>query len=426
MLVVLALLMAFAAGCGEKDEPDPVTPEPVTPEPPAATSLQEALDDVVAAGVPGVALAIRTPDGTRFLSAGRASLEPPRPIAPADHYRIASVTKSFTAAIVMQLISEGKLALASRLSAVVPGLLPGKAITVGQLLGHTSGLPDYVKDPRFAEIVGNGGKLTPELVVGLVADKPLEFPPGSRYGYSDTDNIVAGLVIERVTGSSFESELERRILKPAGLAQTSLAHRFAFPKPHAQGYQFDPEAEGAEPEDVTDVPIDADGAWASGALISTPQDVAKFFAALLSGEIVKARPLAAMMQTRPGAGSPPGPGRTTPASASSAGRFPAARSGATPGRCRASARSVPRQPTGQRRPGWWSTRPRFPSRPKRRFCARRSSSPAGFSASRRAKRRRRARRRRRGPAGLPPGTARRPSRGNHRARARSCARRCVR
>ena len=120
--------------------------------------LQGALDGIVETGVPGVALAIRTPDGTEFHSAGRASLDPPRPIAPGDHYRIASVTKTFTAAIVMQLVSEGKLALASRVSAVAPGLLPpGRAITVGQLLGHTSGLPDYVKDPRFAEIVGNGG-----------------------------------------------------------------------------------------------------------------------------------------------------------------------------------------------------------------------------------------------------------------------------
>ena len=243
------------------------------------------------------------------MSAGKASLDPPEPIRPGDLYRIASVTKAFTAAVAMQLVAEGDLSLDDTVAQIDPGLVSdGGEMTVSDLLGHTSGLADYVKDKEFAELVSNGERLTPEQVLGLVADDPLEFAPGSAYGYSDTDNIVLGLLIEQVTGNPYEEELRTRVLEPFDLTDTTLATDFDFPEPHAQGYQFDPEDDSAAPEDVTDVPIDPNGAWASGALISTPADMATFFEALLGGELVPAAQLEEMMETRPGAGSPPGPG----------------------------------------------------------------------------------------------------------------------
>ncbi len=268
-----------------------------------------ALDEAVAAGVPGAALEIQTGDGDQLLTAGNASLEPQEPIEPDDFYRIASVTKTFTATIVMQLIAEGELSLDDTVADIDPDLIThGDEITVAQLLGHTSGLADYVKDEQFGKQVSKGARLTPEGVLDFVADDPLAFAPGSTYEYSDSDNIVLGLMIEAVTGNSFEDELNTRILEPLALDDTSLATTFDFPEPHAQGYQYDPESDSAVPEDVTDVPIDPNGAWASGALISTPADVATFFGALLGGELVPADQLEEMMKTTPGAGSPAGPG----------------------------------------------------------------------------------------------------------------------
>ena len=296
-LLAAALLVG---GCGG-DEADSGAP--------SSDEIQAALDDVVAAGVPGVALEIQTSDGPELLTSGNASLDPEEPIEADDLYRIASVTKSFTAAIVMQLVADGELSLDDTVAEVAPGLIKhGDEITVAQLLGHTSGLADYVKDEQFAKVVGKGGELTPEGVLEFVADEPLEFAPGAKYSYSDTDNIVLGLMIEEVTGNSFEDELNSRILDPLALDDTTLATDFDFPEPHAQGYQLDPEDPSAAPEDVTDVPIDPNGAWASGALISTPADVATFFGALLGGELVPEVQLEEMMKTLPGGGSPMGPG----------------------------------------------------------------------------------------------------------------------
>jgi D-alanyl-D-alanine carboxypeptidase len=297
-LAGLALIVLIVAGCGDDG-----------PSPPDTAQVQAALDEAVAAGAPGLALELRGPQGDEFMSAGKASLDPPEPIRPGDRYRIASVTKAFTAALAMQLVAEGDLSLDDTVAQIDPGLVSdGGEMTVSDLLGHTSGLADYVKDKEFAELVSNGERLTPEQVLGLVADDPLEFAPGSAYGYSDTDNIVLGLLIEQVTGNPYEEELRTRVLEPLDLTDTTLATDFDFPEPHAQGYQFDPEDDSAAPEDVTDVPIDPNGAWASGALISTPADMATFFEALLGGELVPAAQLEEMMETRPGAGSPPGPG----------------------------------------------------------------------------------------------------------------------
>jgi D-alanyl-D-alanine carboxypeptidase len=294
----------LAAGCGGDDDGDDDGSGA-----PSSEEVQTALDDAVAAGVPGIALEMQTADGSELLTSGNASLDPEEAIESDDLYRIASVTKSFTAAIVMQLVAEGELSLDTTVAEIDPKLIAhGDEITVADLLGHTSGLADYVKDEQFAKEVGKGGELTPEGVLGFVAEEPLEFAPGAQYSYSDTDNIVLGLMIEEVTGQSFEEELNTRILDPLNLTETTLATDFDFPEPHAQGYQYDPESPSAAPEDVTDVPIDPNGAWASGALISTPADVATFFGALLAGDVVPEAQLEEMMQTVPGGGSPEGPG----------------------------------------------------------------------------------------------------------------------
>ena len=243
-----------------------------------------------------------------FLTSGVASIESKQPIREDTRFRIASVTKSFTAAIVMQLVAERKLSLDDTVNDLAPDLLDaGGKITVRELLGHTSGLPDYVKSDAFVKRAGAGKSVSPRQALEFVADKELEFEPGSRYAYSDSDNIALGLIIEEVTDSSYEQQLRSRILEPLRLDQTSLATSLRFPEPHAEGYQYSEGGVG-KPENVTDIPLDPNGAWASGALISTPEEVSRFFAALLGGDVVPAEQLREMKVTVPGAGSPPGPG----------------------------------------------------------------------------------------------------------------------
>lgn len=295
-IVVLAALLV--AACGESQEDAA----------PTTQDVQAALDAAVDAGAPGIAVAVRGPDGEEFLTSGVASIESGEPIRLETLFRIASVTKSFTAVLAMQLVAEGKLSLDDTVEEVAPGLLAaGDQITVRQLLGHTSGLPDYIRSDAFLERAGAGKSLTPEQVLGFIADEEPEFEPGSDYAYSDSDNIALGLIIEGVTGNSYEEELRSRILEPVGLDETTLGTTLRFPEPHAQGYEYSEDASD-EPEDVTDVPLDPNGAWASGALISTPRDVARFFGALLGGDLVPEEQLLEMMATVPGEGDPPGPG----------------------------------------------------------------------------------------------------------------------
>jgi D-alanyl-D-alanine carboxypeptidase len=306
-LLHIALFLAIGlalTGCGKAQEQKG---EKVTV--PSQEEVQSALERAVAEGVPGIALEIRSPQGSEFLSAGDASLKPERPLRPADHFRIASVTKTFTAAIVMDLVEEGTLSLDDTVERWLPGLLAkGDSITIRQLLGHTSGLPEYTKSEKFIEAFTSGKSLSPRDIVSFVSSQPLAFEPGSRYEYSDTDNIVLGLIIEATTGRSYEQELRSRVLEPLGLRSTTLPHGPEMPDPHAQGYQYDPEGDGTgKPENVTTA-LDPSAAWASGALVSTPGDVSRFFGGLLGGKLVGEGELEQMKETMAGKGSPPGPG----------------------------------------------------------------------------------------------------------------------
>jgi D-alanyl-D-alanine carboxypeptidase len=276
---------------------------------PSQEEVQSALEQAVAAGIPGIALEIQGPEGSEFLGVGSASLEVERPLTPEDRFRIANVTKAFTAAVVMELVEEGALSLDDTVEEWTPGLLAeGDSITVRHLLGHTSGLPDYTKDEEFLEAFEAGEDLSPQQLVSFVSSEPLAFEPGTEYEYSDTDNIVLGMIVEAATGSSYEQELRSRVLEPLELQATILPGDAEMPNPHAEGYYYTPESEDTgEPDNVTTA-VDPAAAWASGALVSTPGDLSRFFGALLGRELVGEDTIEQMKETVAGEGSPSGPG----------------------------------------------------------------------------------------------------------------------
>jgi D-alanyl-D-alanine carboxypeptidase len=110
----------------------------------------------------------------------------------------------------MQQIEEGRLSLDDTVQRWVPGLLAeGDSITVRNLLGHTSGLPEYTKDEKFIEAFTSGEDLSPREIVSFVSSEPLAFEPGTRYEYSDTDNIVLGLIIEAASGAPTSKSFTR-------------------------------------------------------------------------------------------------------------------------------------------------------------------------------------------------------------------------
>jgi D-alanyl-D-alanine carboxypeptidase len=306
VLVVTALAAVLVSSCGGGEEGKNEEEESQAP---SQEEVQSALEQAVAAGIPGIALEIQGREGSEFLTAGSASLENEQPLTSEDTFRIASVTKAFTAAVVMELVEEGALSLDDTVEQWAPGLLAeGNSITVRHLLGHTSGLPDYTEDENFVEAFLADEDLPPQQLVSFVSSESLAFEPGTQYEYSDTDNIVLGMIVEAAAGRSYEQELSSRVIDPMELQATVLPNSPEMPDPHAEGYEYPPESEGAgELENVTTA-LDPSAAWASGALVSTPSDLSRFFRGLLGGELVGEGTLEQMKETLAGEGSPSGPG----------------------------------------------------------------------------------------------------------------------
>ena len=258
--------------------------------------IAAAADAAVAAGVPGVVVYSRLGNQTTLLARGVDNLETERPMTTADRFRIGSVTKTFVATLIMQLVQERKLALDDSIDKQLPGLVPnGASITIRQLLTHTSGLPDYFSNKRIYApyLNGNLTYVWPHRTIVRLStrDKPL-FAPGTpgRWAYSNTGYYILGLTIEHVTGHTLARELSTRIFEPLHLSSTTLPSTPALPARYAHGYT----PVGQKLHDITH--ISPSILWAAGGIVSTPRDVAVFQRALFQGRLVSL-PLVRQMQT---------------------------------------------------------------------------------------------------------------------------------
>ena len=233
------------------------------------------------------------------LTGGLGDIGHKTPMNARNHFKIASLTKTYTATVVLQLVAEGKLHLSDSVERWLPGLVPnGKHITLRQLLNHVSGLADFESDPRYLKpyLSGNlGFYWAPrQLVKMAVSHKPL-FPPGvtKHTSYSNTNYVLLGLVVEAATHHSIGAELRNRIFRPLHLDTSSYPTRKpGLPGPYAHGYMV----VGKPPAmDVTG--LSPSLAPASGAIVSTADDVLDFYRALLSGRLLPADLLKAMKTT---------------------------------------------------------------------------------------------------------------------------------
>ncbi|MFF3329362.1 serine hydrolase domain-containing protein [Streptomyces sp. NPDC002888] len=223
--------------------------------------------------------------GGRYARSGKA-------IARADHFRAGSITKTFVATVVLQLAAEHRLSLSDTVERHLPGLVhgagnDGRALTLRSLLTHTSGLYDFTRDTAGADPV-------PPLQAVRIA---LTHPPADRgrFSYSNTNYVLLGLVVEQVTGHSYATEAERRVIAPLRLKGTSFpGSRTSLPSPHGRAY-------AADGSDVTE--IDPRVAGAAGELVTTLADLDRFYAALLGGELLPPRQLREMLDTRAAHGS---------------------------------------------------------------------------------------------------------------------------
>jgi CubicO group peptidase (beta-lactamase class C family) len=205
-----------------------------------APKLQQAMEELVAAGVPGVVVLIREGDRTIRLSSGYGNLATKAPLRPTDRFRIASLTKTFVATVVLQLVEEGKLSLEDTVERWLPGVVPnGENITVRELLAHKSGLFDYSQDPRVLKPYLSGNLSyywAPRRLVQIaVSHRPL-FAPGTAVSYSSTGYVLLGLIVRAATGNPIGTELNRRLFKPLGLHATTFSTSGHIAGAHAHGY----------------------------------------------------------------------------------------------------------------------------------------------------------------------------------------------
>ena len=261
----------------------------------------------------GVGVVVQRGDELSYRTAGRAKADSPRPFRLDDHMRIASVTKAFTGAVTLELVERGRLSLNDTIGKLRPEMpQEWHQITVRQLMYHTSGLPNYTATPGFQSYFPDHltDYTSPQQVIGFAASEPLEFPPGTRYEYSNTGTFVLGLMIEKVTGRSYARNLKNLVLRPLGMDETTLPFTApTLPKPYIRGYSGG--GPGDPLEDVSEA-FSPSGVWAAGGIVSTPRDL-NVFARAWGGGSLLSKPGVRKAQTRflpPFSGGEPiGPGQ---------------------------------------------------------------------------------------------------------------------
>ncbi|MFD0348120.1 serine hydrolase domain-containing protein [Kitasatospora aburaviensis] len=253
---------------------------------PAAPVDRAALSQALADLPPGITGALVRVDGRGGRWSGAAGG------VPADaRFRIGSISKVFTATVVLQLAAERRLDLDGTVQQYLPGLLPAAypPVTVGQLLDHTSGLPG-----GGGLTSGDGGERwfadhkadswTPEQVVADAVRQPMGFAPGTAQQYNGINTFVAGMLVEKATGRSFAQEVQARIARPLGLRDTFVPARddLAVPGPHATALLDVPGPDGGR----VDVTEQSPWPWAEGGMISSTADLDRFMTALLRGRLL--------------------------------------------------------------------------------------------------------------------------------------------
>ncbi|MFI5743994.1 serine hydrolase domain-containing protein [Streptomyces anulatus] len=284
---------------------DPAASDSAAPAAAAAAgpdAVQRALNTLVRDdGMPAALASVKDRNGrARTYTAGVGDLTTGAKVPRDGQVRIGSNTKAFTAVVVLQLVGEGKIDLDAFVDTYLPGLVRGEGIdgsriTVRQLLQHTSGLPEYGVHLDDDEI--RNRYFEPRELLDLALEHPADAEPGETWGYSNTNYVLAGLIVQKVTGRPLAEEMDRRIIKRIGLRHTYFPApgEMTVRSPHPRGYHRSPE--DGPLRDFTE--MDPSAGWAAGQLISTNSDLNRFFTALLAGRLLPAAQLAEMRTTVP-------------------------------------------------------------------------------------------------------------------------------
>ena len=278
-----------------------------------AESLKSRAQGLVGDGYPAVLAAVSDSKGeSAGVAVGKGSLETGQAPPMDGEVRVGSNTKTFVAVVVMQMVQEGKVGLDEPIETYLPGLIRGEGvdgsrITVRQLLQHTSGLPEYTDTtPGSGDIFQiKDHYIPPRDLLDTALGKPAAFEPGTQWAYTNTNYVVLGMLVERVSQRPVGEQIDERIVKKLGLSHTY------FPAPgeekirgtHPQGYHL---SAGGKLADITE--MDPAWAWAAGAMVSTPSELNTFFQAVFDGRLLSQSSIDEMKNGAVDASSHLGPG----------------------------------------------------------------------------------------------------------------------
>lgn len=286
-VVVIALLGTLVVSLLILMRPDrQKSSRPAAPRFPAKVEqqLDDALEKIMSDGrIPGAIVGIWVQGkGTWVQARGVADLRSKTPMNTSDRVRIASITKTFVATVVLQLVDAGKLSLDDTVDSYVARVPNGDTITVRQLLNHTSGLYDYIYDPVFQAACAADPleKWTPDQLLSSSILHDPYFAPGTGFHYSNTNYVILGMIVEKVTGRTIGTEISHRTLEPLALKDTSFAVSPEMREPASRGYA----EEYGKFEDVTD--RDPSMGWASSAMTSDLNDLRVWSEALANGGLI--------------------------------------------------------------------------------------------------------------------------------------------
>ncbi|MET8476642.1 MULTISPECIES: serine hydrolase domain-containing protein [Streptomyces] len=293
---VLALAVSFLPSAAASAAPRPSG---------TGWSVQRDADALRDTGVTGVAVRVETPRGTTTARSGVGDLVTRRPVSKHGYLRLGSTTKTFVATVVLQLVGEKRISLDQTVKQLLPGVVSGagndgRTITVRDLLQHTSGLPDYVydvfPDPSARTYFANRWRAyQPEELITLAMRHEPDFPAGTRWAYSNTNYVLAGMIIEKVTGRTWEQQVRERILRPLGLRHTDTPGTEPFlPHPHTVNHQ---QFTVNGPMVDSTIPYRPFDSGADGSMTGTARDLNRFFTALADGRLLKPAEFTAMRTT---------------------------------------------------------------------------------------------------------------------------------
>ena len=259
--------------------------------------LDAAIDNAVAEGrAAGVSVVVLHDEHVVFSrSAGLADLERNAPATSDTVYRIASLTKQFTAAGILLLAEQGKLSIDDRLSVYMPDFPRAGEVSLRDLLNHTAGVHNYTESDA-ADRISDTGATVPELISAIAAQDPLyDFAPGTMWHYSNSNYAVLGAVIEKVSGQTYAQFMKGTIFNRLGMADTAVDDNGAIAPRRASGYSLS----GGQPAAFRHAShLDMSVPYAAGAIRSTVEDLARWNVALYGGRLLSAASLAQM--TGPG------------------------------------------------------------------------------------------------------------------------------